>query len=112
MKNLKKSSRRSFIGKTFAATSTLALSGLSFKPIKEVDLFDEGLYMIGPNEGYTPFIGTLVSMLENMSHQVNSTIKDLTLEELDYQLDEKSNTIGALILHIVSSEKFHQVGTL
>ena len=68
--------------------------------------------MIGPKEGYTPLIGTLVSMLENMSYQVKRTIEELTLEELDYQYDEKSNTIGALILHIASSEKFHQVGTL
>lgn len=34
------------------------------------------------------------------------------MEELDYQFDENSNTIGALILHITSSEKFHLVGTI
>jgi len=51
-------------------------------------------------------------MLENMSSQVKATIQNFTLEELDYEFDDKANSIGALILHITSSEKFHQVGTL
>jgi hypothetical protein len=59
-----------------------------------------------------PLIGTLVSMLENMTGQVKQTIQDFTIEEFDYQFDKNANTIGALILHIISSEKFHQIGTL
>ena len=108
----KKSSRRSFIGKTVALTSTLALTSLAFKPWEQDLKVAEGIDIIGPRKGYTPLIGTLVSMLENMTSQVKRTIKDLTVEELDYQFDENANTIGALILHITSSEKFHQIGTL
>lgn len=93
-------------------TSGLALPGLAFRTAEVENLTDEGLYMIGPRKGYTPLIGTLVSMLENMSSQVKATIQNFTLEELDYEFDDKANSIGALILHITSSEKFHQVGTL
>ncbi len=112
MKEIEKSSRRSFIGKTLVITSTLALTSLAFKPREQDYTIEEGLFIIGPKKGYTPLIGTLVSMLENMTSQVKRTIQDLTMEELDYEFDDNSNTIGALILHITSSEKFHQIGTL
>ena len=90
----------------------MALTGFAFKPGIQDTTSEDGLYLIGPKAGYTPLIGTLVSMLENMTSQVKHTIQGLSMEDLDYMLDEKSNTIGALILHIVSSEKFHQIGTL
>lgn len=112
MKASTKPSRRSFIGKTMAVGSAAALSGFAFSQTKKSIVMEEGVFMIGPKKGYTPHVGTLVSMLENMSFQVKRTIEDLTIEELDYQYDETSNTIGALILHIISSEKFHQIGTL
>lgn len=95
-----------------ALTSAVALTGFKYQPEKQDQTTEDGLYLIGPKKGYTPLIGTLVSMLENMTSQVKRTIQDFTVEELDYQFDETSNTIGALILHIVSSEKFHQIGTL
>jgi hypothetical protein len=112
MKKFEESSRRKFIGKTLAGASALALTGFTFKQEEQVNTTEEGLYMIGPKKGYTPLIGTLVSMLENMTSQVKRTIQDFTMEDLDYQFDDTSNSIGALILHIVSSEKFHQIGTL
>ena len=112
MNEIEKSTRRSFIGKTVALTSVLALPSLAFKPWEQHNNINEGLYVIGPKKGYTPLIGTLVSMLENMTSQVKETIKGFTMEELDYQFDSTANSIGALILHITSSEKFHQIGTL
>ena len=112
MNDIEKSSRRSFLGKTVAITSALALTSLAFKPWDQGSTMEEGVNIIGPRKGYTPLIGTLVSMLENMTGQVKRTIQNLTLEELDYQFDDNANTIGALILHITSSEKFHQIGTL
>lgn len=112
MNKIEKSSRRSFIGKTVALTSTLALTSLAFKPWEQDNTIEEGLDIIGPRKGYTTLIGTLVSMLENMTSQVKQTIQNFTIEELDYQFDDDANTIGALILHITSSEKFHQIGTL
>ncbi|MFH4966571.1 DinB family protein [Gaetbulibacter sp. M240] len=112
MSDIEKSSRRSFLGKTVAITSALALTSLAFKPWDQDNTIEEGVNIIGPRKEYTPLIGTLVSMLENMTSQVKRTIQNLTIEELDYQFDDNANTIGALILHITSSEKFHQIGTL
>ena len=37
-----------------------------------------------------------------------SSVKGLTVKELDFQLDEKSNSIGALLLHMASVEFFYQ----
>lgn len=104
-------SRRSFLGKGLAITSALALTGFDTKSSTQFKLSDDEVYLIGPKTGYKPMIGTLVSMLENMTFQLKDTIKDLTEKELDHQFDDKANTIGALILHIISSEKFHQIET-
>lgn len=105
-------SRRSFLGKSIAFTSTVALAGFNLKAEKPIHSNLEEVYVVGPKEGFTPLIGTLVSMFQNMTHQVKTNISKFSMEQLDHQFDEEANTIGALILHIASSEKFHQVGTL
>jgi uncharacterized damage-inducible protein DinB len=54
-------------------------------------------------------IGELASMLEHTRAVTLEEIKDLTEEELDYLVDEGSNSIGSLLLHIASIEFVHQV---
>lgn len=66
---------------------------------------------IGPIEGYTPQIGTLISMLNNLSERVEYTIGGMTQAELDYQMDEKSNSIGALVMHLAATELYYQEAT-
>tara|TARA_R110002020_G_scaffold66032_8_gene173877 strand:+ start:262 stop:1398 length:1137 start_codon:yes stop_codon:yes gene_type:complete len=66
---------------------------------------------IGPIEGYTPQIGTLVTMLNNLSDRVEYAVGNMTQTELDYQLDEKSNSIGALIMHLAATEVYYQEAT-
>ncbi len=63
---------------------------------------------IGPIDGYSPQIGTLISMLNNLSERVERTVGTLDQRELDYLLDEKANSIGALIMHLVATEVFYQ----
>jgi hypothetical protein len=70
-----------------------------------------GLYVIGPLEGYTPQIGTLVSMLNYNRSTVIDQVKSLTTAELDYLHDAKANTIGALILHLGATDKYYQINT-
>ncbi|MFK7748319.1 MAG: DinB family protein [Kordia sp.] len=67
--------------------------------------------IIGEREGYTPQIGTLVSMLNNLSHRVERTVKNLDQRELDHLHDEKANSIGALIMHLAAAEKIYQLYT-
>src|SRR5262245_22344441 len=54
--------------------------------------------VLGPREGYTPMVGTLVSMLTWMRRPVLRTVKDLSTAQLDFLLDSKANSIGALLL--------------
>lgn len=72
---------------------------------------EKSLYVIGPTEGYSPQIGTLVSMLNyNRSTIINGT-KDLTMEQLDFLADAKANTIGGLILHLGATDKWYQINS-
>ncbi|WP_404346463.1 DinB family protein [Sutcliffiella horikoshii] len=54
-------------------------------------------------------IGELVSMLEHTRAVTLDEVKDLSEDDLDYLVDEGSNTIGSLLLHIASIEFVHQV---
>ncbi|AXG69698.1 hypothetical protein KORDIASMS9_01925 [Kordia sp. SMS9] len=76
---------------------------------KNIKIDDSSL--IGEREGYTPQIGTLVSMLNNLSDRVEYTVKNLDQRELDHLHDEKANSIGALIMHLAAAEKLYQVYT-
>lgn len=69
------------------------------------------VYFIGPMEGYSPQIGTLVSMLNYNRHTIVQMVKSLTVAELDYRHDKNANTIGALVMHLGATEKFYQVNT-
>jgi uncharacterized damage-inducible protein DinB len=69
------------------------------------------LMMIGPKEGYSPQVGTLVSMLNYNRSTIIGITKGLTIEQLDYLHDSKANTIGALIMHLGATEVFYQANT-
>src|SRR5579859_2376270 len=72
---------------------------------------DDNLLVIGPRPGYSPEIGTMVSMLTYMQSALNGFIKGLTQPELDTLFDKNANTIGALILHIAATETYYQMNT-
>ena len=67
---------------------------------------------IAPVEGYSPLVGTLVSMLNWMRPTVIRAVQDLTQDELDYLYDSEANTIGALTLHLGAAELMFQRNTL
>jgi uncharacterized damage-inducible protein DinB len=67
--------------------------------------------VIGPRAGYSPHVGTLVSMLTWMRGQVLGSLDGLTTRELDYLHDDKANTIGALLLHLAATERLYQIHT-
>lgn len=103
--------RRNFIRTTAAVTTGLiGLSGLQSLEAKHLASGDD-LFVIGPIEGYSPQIGTLVSMLKYNRQTIVNTVKDLTMEQLDYLHDKNANTIGALILHLGATDKYYQINT-
>jgi uncharacterized damage-inducible protein DinB len=66
---------------------------------------------IEPIAGYSPAIGRLVGMLTYARSTTLAAVDALTMRELDYIHDEKSNSIGALLAHIAAVERSYQVMT-
>lgn len=107
-----KPGRRHFI-KTATALTT-GLTGIAVFPQTSwvIDKSPEdGIHIIGPKEGFSPQIGTLVSMMNWMRMTVVRSVKDITKDELDYLHDPRSNTIGAMLLHLVATEVFYSANT-
>jgi uncharacterized damage-inducible protein DinB len=71
----------------------------------------ENAWIIGPQPGFTPEIGTLTSMLAFTRAQVERNVKGLSQQDLDYLLDANANTIGALLLHLAATETYYQMNT-
>ena len=69
-------------------------------------------YKVLPREGYTPQIGLMVDMLEELKERISADVKDLNLEQTDFEFDENANSIGALIMHLVATEAYYQIETL
>ena len=64
-----------------------------------------------PLPGYTPTIGRLVAMLTDARQTTFAAVDGLTREQLDHLHDARSNSIGALLAHIVAVERVYQVIT-
>ena len=107
-KNISSINRRKFLH-----TTSLALVGTTGIGIMPFNSFgsphsDDNINIIGPVEGYSPQIGTLVSMLNWIRSSVIRAVKDLKPEELDFLLDPKANTIGALLMHLAATDTVYQ----
>ncbi|RYG50026.1 MAG: DUF664 domain-containing protein, partial [Chitinophagaceae bacterium] len=105
-------SRRRFI--KAAASLTSGIAGLSIIPASlhaEDTVPADGLHIIGPMEGFSPQIGTLVSMMNWMRATVLRSVDNLNQAELDYLHDKNSNTIGAMLMHLVATEVFYKGNT-
>ena len=67
---------------------------------------------IKPAEGYTPQIGIMVDMLEEIKDLIEEQTRDLNQLETDFLFDDQANSIGAMIMHIAATEAYIQVETL
>jgi len=102
-------SRRNFL-MTGAAAVTAGMSGLALVP--QLAMSEESdVNIIGPKKGYSPQIGTLVSMMTWMRHVVLMSVKDMTQKDLDYLADANANTIGALLMHLAATDRIYQINT-
>ncbi|MES2798167.1 MAG: DUF664 domain-containing protein [Bacteroidota bacterium] len=101
--------RRNFINQL--GISTVGVSALAipaFVNPKLISTDGKNLNHIGPLDGYTPHIGTVISMLDWLSDSVIRYNKKLTVEQLDYLHDAESNTIGSLMMHLAATEVIYQ----
>lgn len=104
-------SRRAFVKKSAALAvgiTSLPLIGHS-KQIHSPA--EEGMYMIGPREGYSPRIGTLLSTMTMMRDWMLGTARGLSVEQLDYLIDDEANSIGAMMWHLAATERYYQLNT-
>src|ERR1700719_5202132 len=101
-------SRRNFL-KASAAIAT-GFSGLALLP-ERAAAQDSNEWIVGPKPGFTPEIGTLTSMLAFTRMQVLANVKGMSQQDLDFLLDAKANTIGALLLHLAATETYYQMNT-
>lgn len=104
--------RRDFIKKSsllaLGTSSFLAFSNSSSSlPLNP----PEGINIMGPKAGYTPQIGTLVSMLDWMRMVILSPVKGMSSKDLDYLVDDKANSIGSMLWHLAATERFYQIHT-
>jgi uncharacterized damage-inducible protein DinB len=100
--------RRKFLTASAAFTTALILPPGT---VSATPAFADRENVIGPREGFSPHIGTLLSMMTWMRNVILSPVKGLTVEQLDYIHDKDANSIGAMLLHLAATERFYQIHT-
>ena len=105
MRTLPIANRRTFL-KTMAAASAA-----SVLPKMAVAAPVDGVNILGPKPGYSPQVGTLVSMLTWIQPAVTRPVQGITQANLDYLFDANANSIGALLLHLAATETYYQMNT-
>jgi hypothetical protein len=101
--------RRKFLELSAALTASAA--GLTSFAASEVAAQDDNAWIIGPKPGYSPEIGTLVSMMAFTRMQVLHNTKGMSQQDLDFLIDGKANTIGALLLHLAATDAYYHLNS-
>ena len=99
--------RRSFL--KFGALFAAGASALPLFPAPAAQ--DKDAWIIGPQSGYSPNVGTLVSMLAFTRMQVLHNVKGMSTADLDWLLDGKANSIGALLNHLAATDAFYHANS-
>jgi uncharacterized damage-inducible protein DinB len=69
------------------------------------------IYLITDIPGYTPEVSRLLSMINYARFTTIRAVTGMTPDQLDFLLDEKSNSIGCLLAHFAAVEYAYQVHT-
>ena len=101
--------RRNFVSRVPVMLATGGVLGAV--PVHCSPVQQSSIYFIGPMSGYSPHIGALVSMLNYNRHTILRQVDGMSVEQLDHLHDERSNSIGALLMHLGATEKFYQANT-
>lgn len=104
--------RRDFLKKTsLMALGTGTLLTVPLSGYAHATSSQDDINIVGPKEGFSPQIGTLVSMMNWMRMVILGPVKGMSVKDLDYLVDEKANSIGAMLWHLASTERFYQIHT-
>lgn len=114
-KDIASLNRRKFIkNSSILAAGALGTSSLMAAPhLQPLPHYsqDSDINIVGPKEGYTPQIGTLVSMMNWMRMVILMPVRGMSVSDLDYLVDENANSIGAMLMHLAATERFYQIHT-
>lgn len=104
--------RRDFLKKSsILALGTTSLVSMPLAGMTMPQSAQQGINIVGPKEGYSPHIGTLVSMMDWMRNIILMPVRGMSVEDLDYLVDDKANSIGAMLMHLAATERFYQIHT-
>ncbi len=105
--------RRNFIKKSSLITlGSGALLTMPLRGYTHTTTSQDDVNIVGPKDGFSPHIGTLVSMMNWMRRVILISVAGMSVKDLDYLVDDKANSIGAMLWHLASSERFYQIHTL
>jgi hypothetical protein len=112
MKDNNPIARRDFMKSAAIITSgTFGLSMVS-NPIYASEFpVEDRINVIGPRDGFSPQIGTLLSMMTWMRDVILKPVRGMSVDQLDFLVDDNSNSIGSMLLHLAATERFYQVHT-
>ncbi|MDW0117011.1 DinB family protein [Sporosarcina thermotolerans] len=72
---------------------------------------NQRLFLIDKKEGLSLEFSKLISMMNYTRETTLAEIMNLSVEQLDFLINEKANSIGMLIAHMASLEKAYQIDT-
>ncbi len=99
--------------RNFLMSAAAIGAGVSTLTLLQPPAFSEesDVNIIGPKKGYSPQIGTLVSMMTWMRSMVLHSVEGMTQKDLDFLIDHNANSIGALLLHLAATDAFYHATT-
>ena len=101
--------RRNFI-QTSSLAATFGFMGFSANAFPSpAGIAEDRINVLGPREGYSPSIGSLVSMMDWMRFVVLRQVEGMRQKDLDYLLDDNANSIGAMLFHLAATDKWYQL---
>jgi len=103
--------RRKFLGTTAIASGALLSLPLNGSAQMTDQTSTEEINIIGPKKGFTPHIGTMVSMMNWMRDTILYPVRNMKMKDLDHLHDKNSNSIGAMLFHLAATERFYQLNT-
>lgn len=72
---------------------------------------NDNLYLIDKKEGLSLEFSNLISMMNYTRETTIAEVANLSIEQLDFLINEKANSIGMLLSHMNSIEKAYQIDT-
>jgi len=110
MKTKQPTQRRDFLKASGLLGAGLLLPNINFATSPQ-PILDGNIHQFGKREGFTDQISILVSMMDWMRATVLRSVIGISQKEVDFLLDEDSNSIGAMLIHLAGTERYYQIDT-